>query len=116
MLIHNQQQEDFCSSRLCALASLRSHSPFNAKSQSRRDAKSIVNPCLNVFRVVAHPTDHYKKPRDFTRLTQEDGSLSRGNLCNLVVILSDRHKLRFLLTDQKTMPPKNKGMNFTHTE
>jgi len=26
-----------------------------------------------------------KKPRDFTRLTQEDGSLSRGNLCNLVV-------------------------------
>ena len=26
-----------------------------------------------------------KKPRDFTRLTQEDDSLSRGNLCNLVV-------------------------------
>ena len=26
-----------------------------------------------------------QKPRDFTRLTQEDGSLSRENLYNLVV-------------------------------
>lgn len=26
-----------------------------------------------------------KKPRDFTRLTQENDSLPRGNLCNLVV-------------------------------
>ena len=56
---YDHQQEDFCSLRPCALASLRSHSQFNAKSQSCRDAKSIVNPCRNVFRVVVHPTDHY---------------------------------------------------------
>ncbi len=71
MLIHDQQQEDFCSSRLCALASLRSHSQFNAKSQSRRDAKSIVNPCLNVFHVVAHPTDHYRKLNDYGRYSKK---------------------------------------------
>ncbi len=52
MRIQDHQQEDFCSLRLCVL--------LLSLTQSRRDAKSIVNPGLNVFRVVAHPADHYR--------------------------------------------------------
>ena len=47
---------------LCAIASLRLCVivfQFNAKAQRRRDAKSVVNLGLHVFRVVVHPTDHY---------------------------------------------------------
>ncbi len=64
----------FAPSRLCVL--------ILSLTQSRRDAKSIVNPCLDVFRVVAHPTDHYRLHEINTEILWR-WLLRR--LCNLVV-------------------------------
>ena len=42
----------FAPSRLCVIV-------FQFSEKGERDAKSVVNLSLHVFRVVVHPTDHY---------------------------------------------------------
>ena len=69
---------------VCSLCVTRSFSSSPAQAAEREPQSTQRAQRLMTIVVV-------KKPRDFTRLTQEtnrDGKKSRGNLCNLVVPLS----------------------------